>query len=47
MVTRIRKNKFILFSVLGIIALIIIIILGVHFGSNWIGSISTKFIYYI
>jgi vesicle transport through interaction with t-SNAREs protein 1 len=34
MMNRIRKNKFILFSVLGLIFLVILIILGVHFSKN-------------
>ena len=31
MMGRIRRNKFVLFSVLGLIFLVILIILGVHF----------------
>ena len=34
MLNRIRKNKFILFSVLGLIFLVVIIILGIHFSKN-------------
>jgi vesicle transport through interaction with t-SNAREs 1 len=34
MMNRIRKNKFILFSILGLIFLVIIIILGVHFSKQ-------------
>ena len=34
MMNRIRKNKFILFSVLGLIFLVVIIILGIHFSKN-------------
>ena len=34
MLNRIRKNKFILFSILGLIFLVVIIILGIHFSKN-------------
>jgi t-SNARE complex subunit (syntaxin) len=34
MMNRIRKNKFILFSVLGVIFLVILIIVGVHFSKK-------------
>ncbi len=34
MMNRIRKNKFILFSILGLIFLVVIIILGVHFSKS-------------
>jgi hypothetical protein len=34
MMIRIKRNKFVCFSVMGIILLIGIIILGVHFGSS-------------
>ena len=34
MLNRIRKNKFILFSVLGLIFLVVIIILGIHFSKK-------------
>ena len=34
MLNRIRKNKFILFSVLGLIFLVVIIIMGIHFSKN-------------
>ena len=34
MLNRIRKNKFILFSILGIIFLVVIIILGIHFSKK-------------
>jgi hypothetical protein len=34
MMNRIRKNKFILFSVLGLIFLVIIILAGIHFSKQ-------------
>jgi len=38
MMNRIRKNKFILFSVLGLIFLVIIILAGIHFSKQqWVG----------
>ena len=35
MMGRIRRNKFVLFAVLGVIFLVVIIILGVHFSKKW------------
>lgn len=34
MMNRIRKNKFILFSILGLIFLVIIILAGIHFSKK-------------
>ncbi len=34
MMNRIRRNKFVLMSVLGIIFLVVIIILGIHFSKQ-------------
>ena len=34
MMNRVRKNKFILFSVLGVIFLVFIIIMGIHFSKS-------------
>lgn len=34
MMNRIRKNKFILFSILGVIFLVVIILMGMHFAKK-------------
>jgi uncharacterized membrane protein YhaH (DUF805 family) len=34
MMGRIRRNKFVLFSVLGVIFLVVIILMGVHFAKK-------------